>query len=381
LVKTMCGIAGLWDGRRALSPDELAGAARRMADTLLHRGPDDGGVSVDSESGLALGHRRLSIVDLSPDGHQPMASESGRFVVAYNGEIYNFVQLRRGLEGAGHRFRGHSDTEVLLAAVEEWGLDGALGRLAGMFVIALWDRRERQLHLVRDRLGKKPLYFGWVEGTLLFASELKAFHAFPGFKPEIDRGALALLLRHNCVPSPHSIYRDVYKLPPACRLSLGENGGAHPGAREVAGLIRPYWSALEVAEQGAAEPFALTDEEAVDRLDEVLGVAVGERMLADVPLGALLSGGIDSSAVVALMQRHSSVPVKDVQHRLPRARVRRGGRRPPGGGAPWHRPYELYVTPGEAQAVIPGCRTSTTSRFPTRRRSPPSWCRSSPAGT
>lgn len=326
-----------------------------MANTLRHRGPDDGGVWVDAEAGIALGHRRLAIVDLSPDGHQPMASASGRFVLAYNGEVYNFPQMRRELEVAGHRFRGHSDTEILLAAFEEWGLDEALTRSAGMFAIALWDRQERQLHLVRDRLGKKPLYFGWVDGCILFASELKAFHAYPAFRPEIDRGALTLLLRHNCVPAPYSIYRGVFKLPPGSRLSLRPDGKNAPrSAQEVLERVEPYWSALAVAERNAAVPLAFDrEDEAVDRLDRVLNQAVAERMVADVPLGALLSGGIDSSIIVALMQRQSSRPVKTFTIGFHERGFDEAAdaRRVAEHLGTDH--TELYVTPQEAQAVIP----------------------------
>ncbi|HEX8208565.1 MAG TPA: asparagine synthase (glutamine-hydrolyzing) [Longimicrobium sp.] len=349
----MCGIAGLFDQRGASSADELAAAATRMADSLRHRGPDDGGVWADAGSGVAFGHRRLSIVDLSPDGHQPMASESGRFVLAYNGEVYNFPHLRRELEAAGHRFRGHSDTEILLAAFEEWGIDEALERSAGMFAMGIWDRRERQLHLVRDRLGKKPLYYGWVGDTLLFASELKAFHTFPGFRPEIDRGALALLLRHNCVPAPHTIFRGVFKLRPGSLLTLREGGAPASSAEGAQDHVRTYWSATAVAEQGARSPLALTEEEAVDQLEEVLGRAVGERMLADVPLGALLSGGIDSSAVVALMQRQAERPVKTFTIGLFDPVLDEAGdaRRVAEHLGTEH--TELYVTPEEAQAVIP----------------------------
>lgn len=348
----MCGIAGLFDTRGASSPDELAGAATRMAGMLRHRGPDDGGAWVDAEAGVALGHRRLSIVDLSPDGHQPMASESGRFILVYNGEVYNFPTLRRELEAAGHRFRGHSDTEVLLAGFEEWGVEGTLTRAVGMFAIALWDRRERELHLMRDRLGKKPIYFGWVDGVLLFASELKAFHTYPAFRPEVDRGALMLLLRHNCVPSPHSIYRDVYKLPPASRVSLRVGDSLHSG-RDVLDRVRSYWSAVSVAEQGAADPLSLRDDEAVDRLEEVLSLAVGERMISDVPLGALLSGGIDSSVVVALMQRQSSRPVKTFSIGLHERGLDEAADAKRVAEHLGTDHTELYVTPEEAQGVIP----------------------------
>lgn len=349
----MCGIAGLFSQGAASSPDELAEAASRMADTLRHRGPDSAAVWVDAEAGVALGHRRLAVVDLSPDGHQPMVSASGRFVITFNGEIYNFLRLRQDLEQAGHRFRGHSDTEVLLTAIEHWGLDEALARSAGMFAFALWDRQARWLHLVRDRLGKKPLYFGWVGDRFLFASELKAFHAHPAFAPEVDRGALALLLRHNCVPAPYSIYRDVWKVPPAGRLSLRLNGSNMPHGRDLLQAVEPYWSALAVAEQGAEEALVLGEPEAVDRLDEVLSQAVADRMIADVPLGALLSGGIDSSTVVALMQKQSTRPVRTFSigfHERGFDEAADAGR------VARHLATdhtELYVTLEEARAVIP----------------------------
>jgi asparagine synthase (glutamine-hydrolysing) len=350
----MCGIAGLLDEGGVSSSDELAAAARRMADALRYRGPDDAGVWADAEAGIALGHRRLAILDLSPDGHQPMASAHGRFVIAHNGEIYNFPELRRELEAAGERFRGHSDTEVLLAAIERWGMERALARSAGMFAFALWDRCERRLHLVRDRLGKKPLYFGWVNGRWLFASELKAFHAHPDFAPEVDRGALALLLRHNCIPAPYSIYHGVFKLPPASRLSLRPTGSNVPRGREILELVEPYWSALAIAERGAATPLAFNDErEAVDQLEGVLSRAVVERMIADVPLGALLSGGLDSSTVVALMQRHSSRPVKtfSIGVHQPGFDEATDAKRVADHLGTDH--TELYVTPKEALEVIP----------------------------
>lgn len=298
----MCGITGFW------STPEASDAAMRtlvsaMTDTLRHRGPDDDGIWTDTASGAALGFRRLAIVDLSPKGHQPMTSESGRFEIIFNGEVYNFASLRRELETLGHRFRGGSDTEVILAAVEEWGLQSAVSRFVGMFAIALWDRELRQLHLVRDRLGIKPVYYGWFGGTFLFGSELKALAAHPSFQAEIDRDALTLYLRHGYVPSPYAIYKGVAKLPPGCILSLS-------GHDDRAAQPQPYWSAREVALAGARTPFAGSRAEAVDRLDELLRDAVALRMIADVPLGAFLSGGIDSSTVVALMQAQSSRPVR-----------------------------------------------------------------------
>ncbi|MEO8286218.1 MAG: asparagine synthase (glutamine-hydrolyzing) [Chloroflexota bacterium] len=297
----MCGwVAFRETGYRGDS--DLYGLVLRMASTLAHRGPDDSGAWVDSEAGLALGFRRLSIIDLSPEGHQPMRSESGRYVIVYNGEAYNFADLRRELEAAGHRFRGHSDTEVMLAAFEQWGLEQAVRRFIGMFSFALWDCRERKLTLVRDRLGIKPLYYGWAGDTLLCGSELKALRAHPAFRPETDRGALTLYMRHNYVPHPYSIYKGIHQLPPGCMITFGP-GPERPSPRQ-------YWSARQIAEDGARNPFPGSDEEAVEELDALLRNAVRLRMIADVPLGAFLSGGVDSSTVVALMQAQSERPVK-----------------------------------------------------------------------
>lgn len=270
-----------------------------MADTIAYRGPDDSGVWADESAGLALAHRRLSIVDLSAAGHQPMFSASGRFVLAYNGEVYNHLDLRRDLEavGAAGVWRGHSDTETLLACIEAWGVETTLKRSVGMFAFALWDRQERALVLARDRAGEKPLYYGWQGDTLLFGSELKALRAHPAFNASVDRGALALLLRHNYIPAPYSIHQGIFKLPPGTWLKLA------PGQREV--QPRQYWSLAEVAERGMANPFAGSDAEAVDEVGRLLGKAVAGQQVADVPLGALLSGGIDSSLITSLMQAQS----------------------------------------------------------------------------
>jgi asparagine synthase (glutamine-hydrolysing) len=301
----MCGIAGLLALRRpAADPGDLAAAAGAMAAALLHRGPDDGGTWCDPAAGAALASRRLAILDLSPAGHQPMASPCGRWIVAHNGEVYNFRRLRAELRGAGVPFRGDSDTEVVAAAVAHWGVEGAVERWNGMFATALWDRRERALVLLRDRLGQKPLYVGWVPpGVVAFASELKAFHAIPGFAPEIERRALPLFLRRGSIPAPWTIYRGIWKLPPGHLLRLAP-AELPPGA-DLAALARPYWTVVETLERGAAEPFAGDAEEAADALEELLGDAVEQCLVADVPLGALLSGGVDSSTVVALMARRS----------------------------------------------------------------------------
>jgi asparagine synthase (glutamine-hydrolysing) len=294
----MCGIAGFWDPRRGLH--EPSAVLRAMAETMVHRGPDASGEHFDPDAGLGLAHRRLSILDLTVDGAQPMTSADGRWVIAYNGEVYNFPDLRRELEALGAAFRGRSDTEVLLAAVAAWGLASALERCNGMFAFALWDRRERRLHLVRDRLGIKPLYYGWVGGVFAFASEPAAIAVLPGFPREVDPGALGLFLRHSYVPAPHCIWRNLRKLAPGHRLELAAPA---PG---VWPEPRAWWRARDAVDAGARAPFAGTAEEAVDALESLLLDAVGRRLVSDVPLGAFLSGGIDSSLVVSLMQeRHA----------------------------------------------------------------------------
>ncbi len=305
----MCGIAGFL-ARGPLTSEAASSIAHEMADTVVHRGPDDAGVWLDLKAGVALAHRRLAVVDLSPAGHQPMLSGSGRRVIVFNGEIYNHRELRRRLDA--HRqsipWRGHSDTETLLAAIEHWGMDEALRASTGMFAFALWDRKDRALYLARDRVGEKPLYYGWQNGVFLFGSELKALAAHPAFAGDIDRGALALLLRHGYVSSPWSIYEGVRKLPPGTcvRMAVGASG-QHAGELTEP---RPYWSLRDVMTAGRAEPFEGAPEDAVDVLNDLLLRAVRRQMAADVPLGAFLSGGIDSSAVVALMQAQSTRPVR-----------------------------------------------------------------------
>lgn len=306
----MCGLAGFLCGKAWRPPRDPGLLAEEMAGRLRHRGPDSGGSWADREAVIALGHRRLAILDLSPLGHQPMTSPSGRYVAAYNGEIYNFLDVRRDLEEAGHAFRGHSDTEVMLAAIERWGLEPALQRFAGMFAIALWDREARELHLVRDRLGKKPLYVACNRGSLLFASELKAFHAFPGFVPEIDRDALTLLVRHAYVPDPHCIFQGCLKLPPGSVATIRPGDLGSLDSAGVLARARPYWSLQAVATRGQRAASAITESEATAELDRLLRRTVGERMISDVPLGAFLSGGIDSSLVTALMQAQSTAKIR-----------------------------------------------------------------------
>jgi len=297
----MCGIVGFFEPG-GTDGDEASRIVESMAQALVHRGPDDSGIWVDGDAGVALGHRRLSIIDLSAEGRQPMSSADGRFVLVLNGEIYNYTALREELEQNDYRFRGSSDTEVALAAISRWGLRTALGRFIGMFAFALWDREERTLSLVRDRLGIKPLYYGWCRGMYMFGSELKALGKHPRFQCAIDRDALALFLRHSYIPAPYSIYEGIRKLPPASMITI------IPGREPPAPT--PYWNLKRVAEQGAAHPFRGSPDEAVLRLEELLKDAVRLHMEADVPLGAFLSGGVDSSTVVALMQAQSSNPVR-----------------------------------------------------------------------
>jgi len=302
----MCAIVGFWDSSPRVEPRERARVALGMASVLEHRGPDDQGAWADETVPLALGHRRLAILDLTHGGHQPMSSADGRYVLVFNGEIYNFKSLRDDLERRGHLFRGHSDTEVMLAAFCEWGLGSALERFAGMFAFALWDWPARQLHLARDRAGEKPLYYGWTDGVFVFGSELKALRAHPRWRGEINRDALALLTRYGYIPSPHCIYKNIHKLPPGKVLTLTES---HIRARQTPEPAA-YWSPQLIAEAGAADPFSGSEAEAKEQLRELLFQSVGRQMVADVPLGAFLSGGIDSSLVVALMQGQSPRPIK-----------------------------------------------------------------------
>lgn len=343
----MCGIAGFYDLCMRIAPDAGAAVARRMAQEIAHRGPDDSGVWADAAAGIFLAHRRLSILDLSAAGHQPMVSASGRFVVAFNGEIYNHAELRQKLdaEGVAPAWCGHSDTEVMLAAIERYGLRGALERMIGMFAIALWDRQERELILVRDRVGEKPLYWGRFGDVIAFGSELKALRAHPSFTAVVDRDALALLLRYNYIPAPYSIYRGVRKVDPGTLVRL-RSGSAEP-------IVESYWSARDVAVAGQGEPWRGSDAEAVAELERLISQSVGLQLEADVPVGAFLSGGIDSSLIVALAQTRSSRPVRtfsigfeeegynEAQHANAVARHL----------ATDH--TELYVSSAEAMAVIP----------------------------
>ena len=298
----MCGIAGLIETKRDVSAAELKAMGGAMAASLDHRGPDDNGVWVDADEGIVLAHTRLAIVDLSPAGAQPMESSCGRLIASYNGEAYNAAELRKELESMGRSFKGHSDTEVIVEGCAQWGIKATLERLIGMFAIALWDRRAHRLILARDRLGIKPLYWGRRNGgRFLFGSELKSFAALPGWRAEIDRDALAAYMRLSYVPSPRCIYRGLHKLEPGTLLRF------EPGGEPT---IETYWSLGEAAvEAGRGAPL-LSEADACEELEALLSDAVKRRMVADVPLGAFLSGGVDSSTVVALMQAQSSRPVR-----------------------------------------------------------------------
>ncbi|MGN5172042.1 asparagine synthase (glutamine-hydrolyzing) [Aeromonas sp. 102P] len=274
--------------------------------SLYHRGPDDSGAWCDEKQGIALGHTRLAIVDLSPAGHQPMASACDRFVIAFNGEIYNHLDLRNqlGSQGFAPSWRGHSDTETLLACFIAWGIEATLKATVGMFALALWDKQEQQLTLARDRLGEKPLYWGWCGDKLLFGSELKALKAHTDFNAEVDRGALSLLLRYNYIPAPYTIYKGIEKLPAGQYVQI-KNGQLRADVQ-----LKAYWQLNQSIERGLANPFNGTDAQATDLLEQTLSQAVSGQMLSDVPLGAFLSGGVDSSTIVALMQQQSKQPVR-----------------------------------------------------------------------
>lgn len=348
----MCGITGLMSRQAGLLAPEFV---NRMTALISHRGPDDVGLWSDAQAGIALGHRRLSILDLSPAGHQPMSSVGGRYVLVLNGEIYNHLDLRSELEkvGAGEtvgiQWRGHSDTETLLAGFAAWGISATVERCIGMFAFAIWDREECVLTLGRDRLGEKPLYYGWQgngeKSCFLFGSELKALKAHPSFVAEINRDALCLLMRHNYIPAPHSIYRGIYKLLPGHLLTVSVE------SREP--VIEAYWLLTDVAVAGSRSPFEGSPEEAVDQLEVLLKSAVCQQMVADVPLGAFLSGGIDSSTVVALMQAQAARPVKTFTIGFHEKGYNEAKHARAVAAHLGCEHTDLYVTPEQAMAVIP----------------------------
>ena len=346
----MCGLTGFWE-RGGFAAETAASVARRMADRIVSRGPDDAGVWVDAPAGIALAHRRLSVIDLSPAGHQPMRSAAERFVIVFNGEVYNHLELRRELEQASGTiaWRGHSDTESLLAGFDAWGIEATIKRAVGMFAFAAWDQRERSLTLGRDRMGEKPLYYGWQgdgdTAAFLFGSELKALRAHPRFANRLDRDSICMLLRHSCIPAPYSIYQNIHKLPPGHLLVL------HDGARRE--ILRPYWSLAEVIAAGRANRMDCSPDEAVTALETHLSQAVAAQMLSDVPLGAFLSGGIDSSTIVALMQAQSARPVKTFSIGFAEDQYNEAVHAKAVARHLGTDHTEAYVTPQEAMDVIP----------------------------
>lgn len=365
----MCGFTGFLGAAPFQAGGEYKAVLTRMTDAIHHRGPDDAGYWADADHGIALGHRRLSIIDLSPAGHQPMHSSAGRYVFAFNGEIYNHLEIRHELEAAGSApaWRGRSDTETLLAGFEAWGIQATIERSVGMFAFAVWDRQTRSLVLGRDRIGEKPLYYGWQgrgnRAVFVFGSELKALRAHPAFEHAIDRGALCLQMRHSYVPAPYSIYRGIAKLAPGCLLTMST---AQPEPK-----VQAYWSRERHLAAGAATPFTGTATEAVQQLEILLKQAVKAQMIADVPLGAFLSGGVDSSTIVALMQAQSSRPIRTFSI---------GFHEPAYNEAQYAKAVarhlgtdhtELYVSAGQARAVIPKLQTmydepfSDSSQLPT----------------
>lgn len=362
---TMCGISGLFDLSK---PAQLYDCISKMNDAIAYRGPDDAGVWID-DCGLALGHRRLAIVDLTSAGHQPMHSADQRYVLTFNGEIYNHNQLRSQLadEGASVAWSGHSDTEVLLECLVRWGVDKALKASVGMFAFALWDRHEQILTLARDRMGEKPLYWGWQGDVLLFGSELSAIKAYPGFKAEVDRNSLALMLRYSCIPAPYSIFKNINKLRPGHYITL--NLG-NPSAAKDAGP-QAYWSVNSVVEAGLANPFQGSEVEATDALESTLLHSIGQQMLADVPLGAFLSGGVDSSVVVALMQAQSTRAVRTFTIGFDETAYDEAIYAKAVAKHLGTEHSELYVRPQDALRVIPGLASiysepfSDSSQIPT----------------
>lgn len=358
----MCGLAGFWQPSN-FSADAAQEIAGKMAERIAHRGPDDSGVWVDEAAGIALAHRRLSILDLSPAGHQPMVSLSGRYVIVFNGEIYNHLELRRELEraiphpnpppggeGIKAAWHGHSDTETLLAGFEAWGIEATLKKTVGMFAIALWDSEKKVLTLARDRMGEKPLYYGFQNDTFVFGSELKALKAHPDFLGEIDRDVICLYLRHCYIPAPYSIYKGIKKLLPGTYLQLPFGGDVD---ELRAASPRVYWSLAEVAAQGMAVPFVGSDADAVAALDSQLKQSIGLQMMADVPLGAFLSGGVDSSTVVALMQAQSLRPVKTFSIGFDEQGYNEAGYARAVAQHLGTDHTELYVSSAEAMQVIP----------------------------
>jgi asparagine synthase (glutamine-hydrolysing) len=342
----MCGIVGFWHKGPGRSASSMGEHLSRMAGPLAHRGPDSHGSWLDADRGLGLGHRRLAVVDLSESGHQPMQSGSGRYVLTYNGEIYNFGELRCDLSNRGTRFTGGSDTEVLLAGFDCWGVEATIRRIRGMFAFVVWDRDHRELLLCRDRLGEKPLYYGWSAGILMFGSELKALRAHPSWSPEIDLEAVALYLKYGSVPAPLSIYRGIHKLPPGTFVRLREEVSHVDEAPPV-----PYWRVEDAVHQ--QQSFRGSDTEAVDTLERLLAESVARQMVADVPVGAFLSGGIDSSTIVAIMQAQRAEPVRTFSIGFAESRYDEAKHAEAVARHLGTEHTEWIITPEEARSVIP----------------------------
>jgi asparagine synthase (glutamine-hydrolysing) len=342
----MCGLTGFLRSGQCRENSELE-LARLMAREIAHRGPDDSGVWLDADAGIALAHRRLSILDLSPAGHQPMFSPSGRYVIAFNGEIYNHIHLRETLQKNAYcvAWRGHSDTETLLAGFDAWGISATVEMSIGMFAFAVWDKLTHTLTLGRDRLGEKPLYYGWQGGFFLFGSELKAIRAHPAFRGGVDSNALALLLRHNYIPAPFSIYQNISKLQPGCLLSVSLS--------QRKPRIEPFWSCKQAVEAGLANPCGGSESEGVTALEGLLMDGIGKQMEADVPLGAFLSGGVDSSTVVALMQAQSQRSVETFTIGFHEIGYNEADHAHAVAAHIGTEHTELYINPEQAIAVIP----------------------------
>jgi asparagine synthase (glutamine-hydrolysing) len=303
----MCGICGFYSEAVSTNHNTIV----KMSSAISHRGPDGRGIWMDKKPGIVLGHQRLSILDLSEAGNQPMQTSSGRFVITYNGEIYNHLQIRNQIEenNLNINWRGNSDTETLLEAIDFWGIEAALQKIDGMFAFALWDKKKRSLILARDRIGEKPLYYGWqgdgINKVFLFGSELKALKAHPEFKSEINRDAITLQLRHNYIPAPYSIYKGIFKLLPGHYLVLSENDLNNHSLL----TSKAYWSLAKCATDGNSNQLIHNEKDIEIDLEKILKLSVKKQMISDVPIGAFLSGGIDSSTIVALMQSKSLRPV------------------------------------------------------------------------
>lgn len=347
----MCGFVGFIGAMPGSSKEDAFNVVKAMTDSIAHRGPDSDGHWIDFGAGVALGHRRLAIVDLSPAGEQPMISPSGRYVIAFNGEIYNHSSLRAEMlrSDPNRPWRGHSDTETLLASFDIWGIEESVRKCNGMFAFAVWDREKRELTLGRDRLGEKPLYYGWQrsgqQAVFLFASELKALRAHPSFDASVSRDALALYMRHMAVPGRYSIYEGIEKVRPGTLVTV-RIGQTEP-------RIRDYWSVANCSKEGIAKPFDGSAMDVVDALESVLKDAIALQSIADVPLGAFLSGGVDSSTIAALMQANSSRPIRTFSIGFHEAAYNEAEHAKAVARHIGTDHTELYVSPGEAMAVIP----------------------------